>query len=144
MTVVGSGYARTLLGFVVSLCVLLAPLEADAAVERCLGKKPTIEARGGPVRGTPKADVILVRGRRAVEVRAGAGADRICGGRGRDMLLGQAGSDRFRTGRGDRTDADAGEFINGRRRTVRATPRASTVELEPDEARVLGGDPRTA
>ena len=132
---------------------------------RCFGHRPTLVVRGRHARGTSRADVILVVNRKGAKVRAGRGKDFICGGPGRDVLLGGGGGDRMAGGRGNdvlnagqgrrdvllggaghdrfitrhsghaRTDADAGEVVNGRRKVVRSVKRRST--STPPSRRVL-------
>ena len=101
--------------------------------------------KGSRARGSSGADVIVVMNRRGARVNGRGGDDRICGGRGRDRLVGGPGSDQltgsgrdvlvgdrgvdsFRTrGRRVRTDATAGESINGRLKQLDAKLRRGAV-----------------
>jgi hypothetical protein len=60
---------------------------ATASTKRCLGKKVTITSARAVVRRTNRPDVIVVTRPSGATVRAGAGADAICGGRGPDRLF---------------------------------------------------------
>lgn len=122
--------------------------EAPAAPRAaCLGHKATIVSSAQRVRGTSGADVIVSRRRSGATVHGRGGDDWICGssgrdrllgaggddrlsgGAGRDRLIGAAGQDAFRVTRGDRTDAVAGEKVNGKARSVMRKLRKTTVEL---------------
>lgn len=114
---------------------------------RCLGRAATIVVKGRSAKGTSRADVITVGNRKGARVKGGGGADRICGGPGRDVLIGGRGNDKlagagrdrlvggkgvdeFKTkGRRVLADATAGEVVNGRRRTLDAKLRQSSVKV---------------
>jgi hypothetical protein len=119
-------------------CAVIAPTHANevadatASTKRCLGKKVTITSARAVVRGTNRPDVIVVTRRSGATVRAGAGADAICGGRGPDRLFGGGGKDGFKTDRSDKTpDLVAGERVNGRRRSLVRVRKPRTLEISP-------------
>lgn len=89
---------RVLLALGVAAAVVPAtPAEtAGSSSTRCAGRTATIVSDDRKVVGTPGADVIVVRARRA-EVDAGAGDDRICvrGRRGYTFIEPGAGNDRI-------------------------------------------------
>lgn len=109
----------------------------------------TVVVRGWVGKGTSKADVIVVTNRRGARVAAGGGDDRVCGGPGRDRLVGGGGADRLKGagrdvlvgGKDDdtfsyrsrrvRTDATAGDTVNGRRKELDAVLRQGTLKLSP-------------
>ncbi|GAA5112993.1 hypothetical protein GCM10023339_16750 [Alloalcanivorax gelatiniphagus] len=81
---------------VAAAAVPAAEAETIGAAMRCAGRTATIVSDDREVAGTPGADVIVVRARRA-EVDAGAGDDRICvRGRGGYIFVeAGAGNDRI-------------------------------------------------
>jgi hypothetical protein len=114
--------------------------------------------RGSSAVGTPKRDVVVIARASGASVNTGKGNDLICGsggpdlirtgagtdtvyaeagddlldgGPGRDRLLGGQGFDSFRTTRGDRTDATAGDRLNGKRRKLDAALRPGVRQLPP-------------
>ena len=80
---------------------------------RCDGRPATIVGRGGTVRGTNHADVIVLT--RTSRVLAKGGDDVICGSSGADEIHGGPGNERVFGGRGnDRIFGDAGDdSLNG-------------------------------
>ncbi|MEI8081297.1 MAG: hypothetical protein WCI74_05570 [Actinomycetes bacterium] len=94
-------------------------LSSDSARStlRCDGRPATIVGRGGTVRGTNHADVIvLIRPSRVLakggndvicgsskadEIHGGPGDDRVFGGRGNDRIFGDSGDDLLNGGPGD-------------------------------------------
>lgn len=84
------------LGVVAAAVPATAAEPAGAAAMRCAGRTATIVSDDRKVVGTPGADVIVVRARRA-EVDAGAGDDRICvrSRRGYTFIEPGAGNDRI-------------------------------------------------
>lgn len=94
-----------LAGLVLCLASSLVPISAADAgsSKRCLGRAATIQAGAGAQRiaGTPGADVI-VAGSGNDKVFGRGGDDRICGGRGNDVLRGQGGTDRIAGGPGSK------------------------------------------
>ena len=126
--------------------ILLAGFVVDPAIGasgelRCAGRPATIIVTGRAGSGTTGPDAIVVRNIHGATVQARGGNDVICGGPGPDRLVGGSGVDRFWVGRGDRTDATAGETLNGRRKIVDAVPRSGTRVLAPSGATSLTGDP---
>ncbi len=81
---------------VAAAAVPAAAAETAGAATRCAGRTATIVSDDRKVVGTPGADVIVVRARRA-EVDAGAGDDRICVRvrRGYTFIEAGAGDDRI-------------------------------------------------
>jgi hypothetical protein len=134
---------------------------ADTAPQaaRCLGRPATIVSSRRVVRGTPGPDVIVARRASGATIRGLAGDDVICGGRGRDRVFGGDGDDRLTGGRssdrlagghgrdaflatkGDRTDAVAGERVDGRLVRTVSVPRRGTVESRSRDVASVSGRP---
>jgi Ca2+-binding RTX toxin-like protein len=111
---------------------------ADAAAQRCLGKKATIvgTAKADKIKGTAGADVIA--GLNGNDVISGLGGnDLICGGDGKDKINGGAGDDRISGGDGNDTisgnaGVDTADFSS--------SPEGVYVELPDGTAEGAGSD----
>lgn len=119
-----------------------------------------VNRKGARVKGGAGKDRIC-GGPGRDRLAGGAGADRLRGGRGRDRLAGGAGADRLRGSRRDvllggkgvdrfaykgrrvRTDATAGERVNGRLKTIDADLRSrrKTKILGGRQVRAVSGNP---
>src|SRR3978361_222211 len=79
---------------------------AEAETAHCLGHRVTMVVTAHSphtVKGTSKRDVIEVLAAGHV-IKAGKGADLVCGSAGRDVIVGGAGADPVSGGGGDGTD----------------------------------------
>ncbi len=92
--------------FFVPTLMLVSPSALAASSLTCEGKKATIVSSAVTIKGTPKADVILVTGSGTHTVLGGAGNDLVCGSSGVDKISGQAGNDTIIGGAG-------GDVLNG-------------------------------
>lgn len=106
------GLRSTITAATVSLLVLASPLAAMAAhaasagspTERkatCQGKKATIVSSAAVVKGTDRADVIVLNGAGRHVVNAGGGDDIVCGSPGVDIINAGPGDDVVSGGAGD-------------------------------------------
>lgn len=79
----------------VAAMLLAAPATPALAKKapKCAGKRATIVSSAAVITGTPKRDIIYVKGNRAHTVVAGAGNDIICGSAGPDTIAGGPGND---------------------------------------------------
>ena len=101
--------------WVMTFVLLIAGVIAtstSSATQLCMGKAITIDSSAKTIRGTNRADVIMVRGTGAHTVTGLGGNDIICGspgidtidgGAGNDVIVGGLGNDRIAGGTGNDT-----------------------------------------